>query len=221
MKMKEIAITAFCMFFATSLIVQSIIREHMPKYVYSEEVNPSVEHIKMNGLTSCVLTYDSGSDVNNINDFKEEQADTITARELTNNAEESLSEVYVDLGLPSGTKWGKHNPMGYYTYDEAVNKFGNNLPSRKQWAELRDTCQWQWTGRGYKVTGPNGNTIILPAEGNCDCASVLDYNGIYGDYWTSESKGSSYAMFIDFDSTRVSGFYGGRCIGNSVRLIKN
>ena len=43
---------------------------------------------------------------------------------------------YTDLGLPSGTKWKNFNATGFYTYDEAVSKFGNRLPTKEQWEEL-------------------------------------------------------------------------------------
>ena len=56
---------------------------------------------------------------------------------------------YVDLGLPSGTKWKTSNETtGYarvfYSYDEAVSEFGNRLPTREQFEELRRYCSWEW-----------------------------------------------------------------------------
>ncbi|MBQ3982262.1 MAG: hypothetical protein II633_00665, partial [Bacteroidales bacterium] len=72
---------------------------------------------------------------------------------------------YTDLGLPSGTIWKNFNATGFYTYDEAVSQFGNRLPTKQQWEELKAECQWSWNGSGYKVTGPNGNSIVLPASG--------------------------------------------------------
>ena len=79
---------------------------------------------------------------------------------------------YVDLGLPSGTKWKATNEKNaadaeydFFTYDEAVSQFGDRLPTKDQCEELSAECQWSWTGNGYKVTGPNGNFITLPAAG--------------------------------------------------------
>ena len=44
------------------------------------------------------------------------------------------------------------------------------MPSVEQIQELCDSCTWQWTERngvnGQLVTGPNGNTMFLPAAGN-------------------------------------------------------
>ena len=42
---------------------------------------------------------------------------------------------YVDLGLPSGTKWKSTNEIGgnngFYTYDEAISAFGDKLPTKE------------------------------------------------------------------------------------------
>lgn len=81
---------------------------------------------------------------------------------------------YVDLGLPSGTKWKIENEAKpadaacpLFTYDEAMSKFKGHLPFRDQWLELFDYCTWDWisTDNEYKVTGPNGKFITMPAEG--------------------------------------------------------
>ena len=57
----------------------------------------------------------------------------------TSSAEVSLG--YTDLGLPSGTIWKNFNATGFYTYDEAVSQFGNRLPTKEQWEELKAECQ--------------------------------------------------------------------------------
>ena len=63
------------------------------------------------------------------------------------------NEEYVDLGLPSGTKWKNENEVNtadavydFYTYDEAVAAFGNALPTKEQFQELKDSCRWSWMG---------------------------------------------------------------------------
>ena len=54
---------------------------------------------------------------------------------------------YVDLGLPSGTLWKSKNEKGmYYTYGEAVRQFGDQLPTREQFAELKAFCSWTQQG---------------------------------------------------------------------------
>ncbi len=138
-------------------------------------------------------------------------------------AEPKIPEGYVDLDLPSGTLWKKTNEAGgFYSYDEAVSKFGSQLPTDAQLRELKDKCEWDWTGDGYRVTGPNGNSIVLPAEGWRDCdGSVYDV-GSDGTYRSSTPNGSDYAWDLYFysDEVYVNMGCGFRCRGYSVRLVQ-
>ena len=131
------------------------------------------------------------------------------------------SKDYVDLGLPSGTKWKSENESGqdFYTYDEAVAQFGDKLPTKEQLEELKNSCQWQWTGSGYKVTGPNGNSITLPAAGYRYCDGSTLNVGSYGYYWSSTPSGSDWAWGLNFGSDGVYMLSDDRCSGLSVRLV--
>lgn len=128
---------------------------------------------------------------------------------------------YTDLGLPSGTKWKNFNATGFYTYEEAVNQFGNRLPTKQQWEELKAECQWQWTGSGYKVIGNNGNSITLPAAGLRGCYGSMINVGFDGNYWSSTPNGSEDAWGLGFDSDKVRMGNYGRCCGQSVRLVQD
>ena len=133
---------------------------------------------------------------------------------------------YIDLGLSSGTLWKDTNEGGdsaRYTYDEAVSKFGNKLPTKEQLEELKNKCTWTWTGSGYKVVGPNGNSIYLPAAGLRDCDGDGDvYSvGSSGYYWSSTPDGSDYAYFLYFFSDYVGMRNSYRCFGRSVRFVQN
>ena len=105
----------------------------------------------------------------------------------------------VDLGL--SCKWGLSNYYNYsmdvvdavfgegkrLRYDEAFELFGSgkqHLPSTKQIKELLTKCSWEFINnplyddyKCYLVTGPNGNSIILPCndggEGNYSSAWYL------------------------------------------------
>ena len=61
------------------------------------------------------------------------------------------------------------------------------LPTRKQWKELIDKCEWHWADVngvvGYRVVGRNGNSIFLPSTGNSNT------------YYWSASKASKYKCF--------------------------
>ena len=136
---------------------------------------------------------------------------------------------WVDLGLPSGRLWAKENAEGLYTYDEAVGAFGKYLPKGAAMAELIEECQVEWNSKkkGLDVTGPNGNSIFLPAAGYRDLGGNLCGVGEEGDYWTSmpyaHSKSfapysQTYARSLNFSSGDVGPLdYDGRAYGFSVR----
>lgn len=133
---------------------------------------------------------------------------------------------YVDLGLPSGTKWKSANESGsLYLFKDAVFRFSGHVPTREQWQELRGLCTWKWTGKGYKVTGDNGNSIYLPAAG-CRQGSTSAV-GTDGFYWTCEYKNCSsnsciLGYYFTFDNSSASIDYTGSDVGKyamSVRLV--
>ena len=131
---------------------------------------------------------------------------------------------YVDLGLPSGTLWKDSNEGGrnvYYTYEEAINKFANKLPTLAQLEELKYQCTWTWTGSGYNVVGPNGNRIYLPAAGGRNCDGGVGGVDSSGYYWSSTCYKvlGAYELYFDSDETGI--YYGNFCYGQSVRLVQN
>ena len=131
---------------------------------------------------------------------------------------------YVDLGLPSGRLWASENAEGYYTYDEAKEKFGELLPKPEAFEELWRECRWLWDvkKKGMIVVGPNKNTIFLPASGYRDHASGrLGSVGSIGYYW-------SYALYGQVNAHQLDFYPGGvyplddsyRAYGFSVRLCQ-
>ena len=132
------------------------------------------------------------------------------------------AQKYVDLDLPSGTLWkDKNEEGGLYTYKQAVSKFGNSLPTKEQLEELKTQCQWTWTGNGYKVVGPNGQSIYLPAAGYRFCNGNVYCVGSNGYYWSSAPRGSNDAWYLSFDSDGVYIDYYDQCDGHSVRLVQD
>lgn len=70
------------------------------------------------------------------------------------------------------------------TDDAAVVNWGSNwrIPSREQIKELSDKCEWKKTtlpGRKkvFRVTGPNGNVLILPCGGKFLGRGLIDIVG--------------------------------------------
>ena len=136
---------------------------------------------------------------------------------------------YVDLGLPSGTKWKTTNETNpndtcdFFTYDEAMEKFGNQLPTSKQWMELKKECDWAWddTKKGYMASGPNGNSIFLPAAGFGNHYGKAGGTGIGGYYWSSTPSVSGYAWSLDIYGGEIMSICDDkRCEEYSVRLVK-
>lgn len=130
----------------------------------------------------------------------------------------------VDLGLPSGTLWKEENEDGLYSFDQAVSKYGNSLPSYKQLLELYENCQNSWTGYGYKLIGPNGESIFFPAKGIIRCHGDIEGLGEKGLYW-SRTPGdySDRAWEFDFNNSGNYGLTNGcpKCFRGSVRLVEN
>lgn len=104
---------------------------------------------------------------------------------------QSTSSEYVDLGLPSGTKWKISNERGYFTYDKAMQYFSSRVPTDRQFQELIDLCDWVWTGKGFNVIGPNNELIFLPACGIRD-NGVVDYIDVAAVYLTSTISNLRY-----------------------------
>ncbi len=137
---------------------------------------------------------------------------------------------YIDLGLRSGTLWksvNEENEYDYYdffTFDEAVGTFGDKLPTKEQFEELKAYCQWTWTDNGYKVVGPNGKSIFLPAAGyrTGNNNGNVSYVGSGGYYWSSTSGDSRVAWRLDFFSDYINVYFGAeRSCAQSVRLVQN
>ena len=123
---------------------------------------------------------------------------------------------YVDLGLPSGLKWatcnvGANSPEeygDYYVWKEVTTKanWGGTwrMPTELECVELEEKCSWEWTRQGgkngYNVTGPNGNSIFLPAAGYRYGSSLNDA-GSDGYYWSSTPLDSHHSYLFYFYST--------------------
>lgn len=86
------------------------------------------------------------------------------------------------------------------SYDAATVNLGNDwrIPTKDEMDELKNKCKWEWKQisgiNGYRITGPNGNSIFLPATGSY-YSSVKSLNEDM-NYWTatSASKTTAYAL---------------------------
>ncbi len=111
-------------------------------------------------------------------------------------------------------------------YDAARANWGATwkVPSKKDFEELMNECTWEWmviNGKGCKkVTGPNGNYIILPITGYQYGTSF--YMEDFGYYWTSTPISTyeqfSYDFFFDEEYNLSMGF-DERCYGQAIRPV--
>ena len=184
-----------------------------------------------------------------------------------NNNNRINGHEYVDLGLPSRTKWATcnvgasqpHEYGNYYAWGEITTKnnytednsktYGKNIgdisgnpnydaaaanwgsrwrmPTYTEMKELDDKCTWTWTSEnevnGFKVTGPNGNSIFLPAAGSMGYNTTPEGVGEDCFYLTStpDVETGNCCAYRIFYCLRVSdGLNGGsREPGYSVRPV--
>lgn len=128
---------------------------------------------------------------------------------------------FIDLGLPSGTKWRELNEPALMTFDEAVDKYGKQLPSQKQYNELYEKCQWlPLKDGGYKVVGPNGKWVIFPLTGFINCTGEFRGEKDFGDYWTSTKKGDGEAWRVVFNEKGVKILAHTSCYARGIRLVE-
>lgn len=140
----------------------------------------------------------------------------------------------VDLGLPSGTLWKERDEEGgAYSYEDAMNRFHYNLPTKQQFEELINYCKWTWNGNGYNIVGPSGDMLILSnTYGNSTCVSTTDDNGhvlgamsfhcnyATGVYWSSTRSSNQKAWYLNFTSKEIVTGKGELCSEHHVRLIQ-
>ncbi|MBD5360457.1 MAG: hypothetical protein HDR87_07075 [Bacteroides sp.] len=209
------------------------------------------------------------------NNKSKKQSQKIQQKSTRSNHNDMVTgHEYVDLGLPSGTRWatcnvGASSPQdngNYYAwgditlkemYDEKSSqtsgedknqlfakgiinivdnlhsksdvayvqwKYPWRTPTKADFAELLKYCTWSWDKQmdkdGYKITGPNGRSIFLPAAGYTDGKKLI-MNGING-YWSSTiSEGRYKAFSLDFTNGEKYIYDNYRYIGLSVRPVTN
>lgn len=104
---------------------------------------------------------------------------------------------------------------GNLQYDAAHVQWAGTwrLPTKSEIEELNNKCVWKWEfhndSKGYKVIGPNGNSIFFPALGYMDGNSCA-YDKVDGYYWsaTPEENDTQYAYGLKF----YDGFIGIRLL---------
>lgn len=127
--------------------------------------------------------------------------------------------VYVDIG---------EGISGRPQYDAATAywKEGWRIPTWAEFHELINECTWEWVQidkvNGYKVTGPNKNSIFIPAMDNQfgNYKEITEYTDVklWSDCLSLTDK--AYAYGLSCTSTRIGRGNYSRYIGIPIRPVK-
>ena len=146
--------------------------------------------------------------------------------------ETSTKETYTEDNCPTdGLSKSELQSQGYIDgegnltaqYDAATANWGGSwrMPTKAEYNELLNNCTWTLTTqngvKGYKVKGPSGASIFLPAAGN-RYGSSLYSAGSYGYCWSSTPYDDS-AYYLDFYSVNHGMNFSSRYYGQSVRPV--
>lgn len=105
---------------------------------------------------------------------------------------------------------------------------GWRMPTLGEIHELLESCTWYRTTQnrilGYKITGPNGNSIFLPAAGYRGRFGLSD-DGVDGHYWsarlfgTYNSEYNAYQLRFYYENHSPNWMSEHRNLGLSVRPV--
>lgn len=89
---------------------------------------------------------------------------------------------WVDLGLPSRTRWASQDISSHLSFHEALRNYRLSLPTKQQIDELQYLCSifFDCDSRCLRLTGPNGNSISFHIEKKFSYYWLNDYDE--GDY---------------------------------------
>ena len=135
----------------------------------------------------------------------------------SNNYKYYSNGSFVDIGNDiSGTK-----------YDAATHNMGSDyrMPTKAEYEELISRCEWKFVTyrkvRGWKVTGPSGKSIFLPASGYM----LYDWNeniSIDGFYWSSnitDNNREVYTLFTTMHDYKMYSNHMNRFEGRTIRAV--
>ena len=133
-----------------------------------------------------------------------------------------MNHKYYLLDLPSSISGTE--------FDAAYAKWGDGwrLPTLSEVKELLDKCSWLASTsegiNGIYITGPNGNSIFLPATGFYN-GEGINFQGTFGTYWIGEQdkQDKLKAYFLSFDDNRGWGGWsnGYRFTGRPIRPVRD
>lgn len=107
------------------------------------------------------------------------------------------------------------------------------MPTKEECEELRNRCNWSYDSldgvKGYRITGPNGNSIFIPCAGfrNDYRNKLTRREGLLATIWSSTSGGDDHAGYqnigqafsISVENLRDFGVYTYRNYGLPIRAV--
>ena len=138
---------------------------------YSEYKNEKVSSLIADEIIINTVEYNVSGWVNNKDNNYSKVVDVVGKEIRRDYIGGTIGNSIKDI-----TDDGKKNNLtfipAYYiyadaNYDAATANWGGawRMPTTAELAELLNECEWEFEGTGYRVTGPNGNSIFLPAAG--------------------------------------------------------
>lgn len=156
----------------------------------------------------------------------EEYGDYFAWGEINAKLAENRNKYYEEKGVTYYEKSGKKYYVRNNNISNGLQNDTSRLPTKEEYEELIKKCSWEWINKndnvGYKVIGPNGNSVFLPAAGHCPKSSTERLKQ-YGYYWSSTPNhsinGNSFYFGFYEDSKYVSHIGCSDCL--AIRLVKN
>lgn len=141
---------------------------------------------------------------------------------------------WVDLGLPSGTRWATCNvdaaspeqPGKHYSWNEtSAQKWGEGwrVPTEEEMRELLKYCGDKYVQKGGRwgrefTSFINGASIFLPTTGSKEGSRVEEADGC-GLYWSSTAHGDDAAHMYTFGAASGEMSIAESAVGLAIRLV--
>ena len=149
------------------------VKEYNQQYPAIMSYDEYLDYMDMNKLTKEYHDYESY--LTQMDNAYKSAAGTYNHNAL--NFKEHIYEFGTKYAWGALSDWTKsaqsdenspQNIAGNPEYDAATKFIGDGwcIPTRSQWQELVDKCQWEDKDRYYIITGPSGKKIILPNWNN-------------------------------------------------------
>jgi len=127
---------------------------------------------------------------------------------------------------PSVSQWAELRETCIWTWLPEWTEQRDPSELARRWPSRDRRKRSQWAGhgtvKGYRIIGPNGNTIFLPAAGDIDGTTHYGID-TYGDYWSSSLRPDDPRQaqgFIFYSDGAFMLYNWSRHSGHSIRPVR-